>query len=114
MDKTWIRRKGIAITLKWYTDYIASLSHLKVLLGQADEVGIVSAVWVKPENGFGSGGTGTCDCQLDPVLDGEILGLTHPPNITDSHIMLEDDVSRLCAIHPGMDTSFFQFAFRHQ
>ena len=46
-----------------------------------DEIGIVGAVFVEPEDGRGAGGAAAAYGQLHPVLDRQVLGLAHAPDV---------------------------------
>merc|ERR1719397_1019465 len=52
-----------------------------VLVHQPDQVSIVSAGGVKPEDRLSAGGLGSAHGQLHPILDRKVLGLAHSPNI---------------------------------
>merc|ERR1719460_2126456 len=66
---------------------------LQVGLGQADQVGVVGAGGVEPEDGLAVLGTGSVHTQLDPVLDGGVLGLAHPVDVTGVDGVAEDGVA---------------------
>merc|ERR1719239_147516 len=63
---------------------------LQVGLGQPDQVGVVGAGRVEPENGLGILGASSVHAQLDPVLDGSVLGLAHPVDVTGVDSVAED------------------------
>ena len=46
-----------------------------------DQVGVVGAVFVQPEDSRGAGGTAAAYGQLDPVLDGQVFGLAHAEDV---------------------------------
>merc|ERR1719429_488441 len=73
----------------------------QVLVDKGDEVSIVSSVRVQPEHCLGSGSSGSGHSKLDPVLDGKILGLTHPPDVSLLHRVLEDLVTSIISDHDG-------------
>merc|ERR1719193_2249741 len=55
---------------------------LQVGLCEPDQVGVVSTGRVEPEDGLCVLGASSVHAQLDPVLDGGILGLAHPVDVT--------------------------------
>merc|ERR550517_1966063 len=63
---------------------------LQVGLGQADQVGVVGTGGVEPENGLGILGASSVHAQLDPVLDGGVLGLAHPVDVAGVDSVAED------------------------
>ena len=67
----------------------------EILLDEADQVGIVGpvGVLVQPERDLGSSGPGAGHNELDPVLDGDVLDLTHPPDVASLHSVLVDLVA---------------------
>ena len=67
----------------------------KILLDEADQVGIVGpvGVLVQPERDLGISGPGAGHNELDPVLDGDVLDLTHPPDVASLRSVLVDLVA---------------------
>ena len=54
---------------------------LQVLVDLGDQVGVVGAGLVEPEDGGRAGGAGPGDGELDPVADRLVLGLAGPPDV---------------------------------
>ena len=50
-----------------------------------DEVGVVGAVFVEPEDGGAAGGAGAADGEFDPILDGGVFGLAGAPDVAFFH-----------------------------
>merc|ERR1712202_84658 len=59
----------------------------KILLGQLDQVGIVS--------------TSSVHNQLDPVFNGKILSLAHPPDVASLNCMGEDGIASVIGNNNG-------------
>mmetsp|Transcript_28445 Transcript_28445/g.67314 ORF Transcript_28445/g.67314 Transcript_28445/m.67314 type:complete len:508 (+) Transcript_28445:435-1958(+) len=68
---------------------------LEVGVHLGDELGVVSAVLVEPEDGSGPAEAGALDGELDPVLDGLVLGLAHAPDVALFHAVLEHSLAGL-------------------
>mmetsp|Transcript_57240 Transcript_57240/g.134767 ORF Transcript_57240/g.134767 Transcript_57240/m.134767 type:complete len:614 (-) Transcript_57240:306-2147(-) len=66
----------------------------QVLLHLVDDLPVVRAHGVEPEDRRVASGAGAADGELDPVLDGRVLGLAHPPDVALSHLVLEIDLAR--------------------
>ena len=58
-----------------------------------DQVGVVGAVGVQPEDRGRGARPGPGDGELDPVADRDVLGLAHPPDVAGGHDLLEHDVA---------------------
>ncbi len=54
------------------------------------EVFVVGPIGVEPENGEAASGAGARHGELDPVLDWQVLALTHAPDVALLHIVLEN------------------------
>ena len=61
---------------------------LQVGLDLGDDLGVVGAVLVEPEDGGIAGRAGAFDGQLHPVLDGGVLGLAGAPDVTGLDFVL--------------------------
>ena len=61
---------------------------LQVGVHLRDDLGIVRPLRVEPEHGRGAGETGAGDGQLDPILDGRVLGLAHAEDVTGLDLLL--------------------------
>ena len=59
-----------------------------------DDLGVVAAVLVEPEDGRRAGGAGAHDGQLDPVADGLVLGLAHAEDVAGRDGLLEHHGAR--------------------
>ena len=66
---------------------------LEVFLDLRDEVGVVGAGLVEPEDRGVAGGAGACDGELDPVLDRGVLGLAGPPDVASLDLVLHEHVA---------------------
>ena len=64
----------------------------EVLVDLRDQVGVVRAGLVEPEDGGVAGRAGTGHGELDPVADRLVLGLAGPPDVARGHLVLEQDV----------------------
>ena len=53
-----------------------------------NQLGIMSTVFIQPENGRITCFTGPAHSKLNPILDRRILNLAHTPDITSTHFML--------------------------
>ena len=62
---------------------------LEVGLDLLDQLGIVGAVGVEPEDRRCAAFAGSADGQLDPVLDRCVLGLAHAPDVAGFDVMAE-------------------------
>lgn len=65
----------------------------EVLVDLGDQLRVVGAVLVQPEDGRGAGGAGAGDGELDPVLDGQVLGLAGAEDVALGDLLLQDDVA---------------------
>ena len=54
---------------------------LQVGFDLGDDLGVVGAIFIKPENGGIAGGAGAFHGEFDPVLDGGVLGLAGAPDV---------------------------------
>merc|ERR1719232_511890 len=79
LEEFYVETSGVVIT--------------EVLLDQGDQVSVMSPVGVQPEHGLGTSGLSTGHGELDPVLDGNVLDLTHPPDVSSLHCVLENLVT---------------------
>src|SRR5207253_8595290 len=61
----------------------------QVLLDLLDQLGVVRALLVEPEDGPIACGTGARDGQLDPILNGGILRLAHAPDVAGLDLVFE-------------------------
>ena len=61
----------------------------QVLINLRNEVAVVCAVFVQPENCLGTGGAGPSNSQLYPIMNGDVFGLTHTPDVTGLHFMAQ-------------------------
>mmetsp|Transcript_47606 Transcript_47606/g.137515 ORF Transcript_47606/g.137515 Transcript_47606/m.137515 type:complete len:405 (-) Transcript_47606:724-1938(-) len=60
----------------------------------------MGALLSQPEDGWGSARPGTDHCELDPILDGRVFALAHPPDVALGNLVREDNISRLPEDHP--------------
>ena len=63
---------------------------LQVLLHLGHQLNVVRPQGVQPEHRRGLRGPGARDRQLDPVANGPILDLAHPPDVPGLHVVLEE------------------------
>ena len=66
---------------------------LEVLFHLGDQVGVMGTVLVQPEDRRLTGETRTVDGEFYPVLDRQVLGLTHAPDITDFDLVFEQRIA---------------------
>src|SRR5262249_47848599 len=71
----------------------ASVMIRQILFYLPNQLRVVRALLVQPENRRSAGCASACDSQFDPVLNGGVLGLTHAPDVAPLHAMLEQDCS---------------------
>merc|ERR1719232_1478899 len=79
LEEFYVETSGVVIT--------------EVLLDQGDQVGVMSPVGIEPEHSLGTSGLSAGDSELDPVLDGNVLDLAHPPDVSSLHCVLENLVT---------------------
>ena len=65
----------------------------QVLFYLFEQLGVVGAVGVKPENGGLAGETGAGHAEFHPVLDGDVLGLAHPEDVVFFDALLHERVA---------------------
>merc|ERR1719233_580739 len=73
----------------------------KILLSEHDQVSIVSTSRVQPEDSLGTSCLCPADSQLHPVLDGQVLGLAHTPDISSFYCVGEDRISSVVSHNNG-------------
>mmetsp|Transcript_157819 Transcript_157819/g.502599 ORF Transcript_157819/g.502599 Transcript_157819/m.502599 type:complete len:257 (-) Transcript_157819:2336-3106(-) len=71
----------------------------QILLDLLDHVQVVRAVAVQPEDRLGSRGTCSGHCELDPILDGDVLGLAHAPDVALLDLVHKQNRSRIGVHH---------------
>ena len=65
----------------------------EVVVHFRDEVAIMRAVFVQPENRFAARGARAGDGEFHPIANRDILGLAHAPNITGLHFVAKQRVA---------------------
>ena len=65
----------------------------QVLVHLGDEVAVVCAVFVEPENRLGAGGAGASDGKLHPIANGHVFRLAHAPNVAGFYGVTEQGVA---------------------
>mmetsp|Transcript_48950 Transcript_48950/g.106433 ORF Transcript_48950/g.106433 Transcript_48950/m.106433 type:complete len:230 (-) Transcript_48950:341-1030(-) len=69
------------------------LVHWQVLLHLADHDGIMSPVLVEPEDCLCASSPSSSNGEFDPILNGNVLGLAHAPDITLLDLMLKENLT---------------------
>merc|ERR1712073_211622 len=80
----------------------------QVFLDQRDQICIMRTSWVQPEYSLGTSSPCSANCQLHPVLDGQIFGLAHTPDVTLLHLMGEDCVASIIGDYNFTLGGYFQ------
>mmetsp|Transcript_13231 Transcript_13231/g.33990 ORF Transcript_13231/g.33990 Transcript_13231/m.33990 type:complete len:569 (+) Transcript_13231:365-2071(+) len=71
----------------------------EVLGAQRNQLRVVRALGVQPEDSLGATGARAGDGQLDPVTDGGVLGLAHAPDVARFHRVLKQELAAAVNTH---------------